>query len=374
MLKKPLALLALAALMAPAYATDYPITPQQRTTAQQVAQAGVPLAELAPGAPDLYTVRRGDTLWDISKLYLRSPWRWPELWGMNLDAVRNPHLIYPGQMLVLEKANGRARLRVGQPVGDGTERLSPRVREQALADVPLLALPRRLLAPFLTEAVVFEADALADAPVVVAGAEARVLMGRGQSAYVRGNVGDVRQWQIFRTPKPLVDPATGEVLGYEARHVGYADVSRLGGSGSDAEGNPTIIPATVVLGDLREEVNAGDRLAPAISREVGAYAPHAAPADASGQIISVYGDSLHAGVTQIVSINRGSANGVEPGHMLAIWTKGQTRVDPADGAQLVLPDERKGTLFVFRVFDRVAYGLVVQAALDVQPGDRLSAP
>ena len=107
----------------------YPITPQQRGTAQQVAQAGVPLSELAPNAPDSHTVKRGDTLWDISKLFLKSPWRWPELWGMNLDAIRNPHLIYPGQVLVLEKIDGRARLRLAQGGPDGTIKLSPRVRK-----------------------------------------------------------------------------------------------------------------------------------------------------------------------------------------------------------------------------------------------------
>ena len=104
-----------------AAAADLPVTPQQRGTAQRVAQDGVALSELAPGAPDSHTVRPGDTLWDISKIFLRSPWRWPELWGMNLDQIRNPHLIYPGQMLVLDTSNGRARLRMGRAVGTGTE-------------------------------------------------------------------------------------------------------------------------------------------------------------------------------------------------------------------------------------------------------------
>ena len=105
---------------APAGATNYPVTPQQRGTAQQVAQAGVPLSELSPNAPDSHTVKRGDTLWDISRLFLRSPWRWPELWGMNLDQIRNPHLIFPGQVLYLDKTGGRARLRVGQAVTEAT--------------------------------------------------------------------------------------------------------------------------------------------------------------------------------------------------------------------------------------------------------------
>ena len=123
---------------APAGATNYPVTPQQRGTAQQVAQAGVPLSELSPNAPDSHTVKRGDTLWDISRMFLRSPWRWPELWGMNLDQIRNPHLIFPGQVLYLDKTGGRARLRVGQAVGaDGNiVKLSPRVRGEPLDTRP----------------------------------------------------------------------------------------------------------------------------------------------------------------------------------------------------------------------------------------------
>ena len=101
----------------PGRGDEFPVTPQQRGTAQQVAQPGVPLSELAGNAPDSHTVKRGDTLWDISKIFLKSPWRWPELWGMNLEQIRNPHLIFPGQVLYLDKSGGRARLRVGQPVG-----------------------------------------------------------------------------------------------------------------------------------------------------------------------------------------------------------------------------------------------------------------
>ena len=119
-------------------AATYPVTPQQRGTAQQVAQNGVPLSELAPNAPDSHTVKRGDTLWDISKLFLKSPWRWPELWGMNMDQIRNPHLIYPGQVLVLDKSGGRARLRVAQEGPDGTVKLSPRVRSESLQGIPPL--------------------------------------------------------------------------------------------------------------------------------------------------------------------------------------------------------------------------------------------
>ena len=144
---------------ASALAATYPVTPQQRGTANQVAQGGVALSELAPNAPDSYTVKRHDTLWDISKLFLKSAWRWPELWGMNLAEIRNPHLIYPGQVLYLDKSNGRARLRMGQ-APNGTTKLSPRVRASELDNAGIPSIPFNLIEPFLNEAVIFETDAL----------------------------------------------------------------------------------------------------------------------------------------------------------------------------------------------------------------------
>src|ERR1700761_3621504 len=135
-----------------ASAQNYPVTPQQRATAQQTAQAGVPVSELAPNAPDEYTVKPGDTLWAISRLYLRSPWRWPELWGMNIDEIHNPHRIYPGQVLYLDKTGGRARLttpRGGAP--DGTVKLSPRTRFESLSGMALPTLNPSLIEPYLSE-------------------------------------------------------------------------------------------------------------------------------------------------------------------------------------------------------------------------------
>ena len=180
--------LAAACLAAPAHAQNYPVTEAQRATANQVAQAGVPLSELASGAPDRYTIQRGDTLWDISRLYLLRPWRWPELWGMNLDSIRNPHLIYPGQVLVLERRDGRATLRLAQDAGDrpvGTVRVSPRVRAQPLPDNALPTLQPHLIEPFLAEPLIVGEDTLLRAPRIVATTEERVLISRGDRAYAR---------------------------------------------------------------------------------------------------------------------------------------------------------------------------------------------
>lgn len=367
---------ALACLPAlPAWAVDFPITPGQRGTAQKVAEAGVPLSELAPNAPDSYTVKRRDTLWDISKIFLKSPWRWPELWGMNLEQIRNPHLIYPGQVLYLDKSGGRARLRMARPVNT-TDKLSPRIRAESLEDGAISSVPMNLIGPFLTDAVVFESNQLDTAPRIVATQEGRVLVSRGEKAYVRGDVAAARSWQVFRQPKPLKDPATGEVLGYEARHVGIADVVRAGETRSVADGKTEIVPATITLTRLREEAGVGDRLAPVTPPDYDAFAPHSPGGELSGQIISIYGDGLNAGQNQIVAINRGARDGVERGHVLALWQAGARKVDSTstDKAMLRLPDERQGMLFVFRVFERVAYGLILQVDDPVQIGDRFSRP
>ena len=184
-----LAVLAAAAWTgAGAQTSTLPITGAQRDTAQRVAQAGVALSELAPNAPDSYTVKPRDTLWDISKIFLKTPWRWPELWGMNLDQIRNPHLIYPGQVLYLDKTGGRARLRMGQAGGTDTSRLSPRVRSAAIGDGSLASIPFHLIEPFLNEAVIFQGNELEQAPRIVATQEGRVLLARGDTAYVRGEL------------------------------------------------------------------------------------------------------------------------------------------------------------------------------------------
>ena len=178
---------------------------------------------------------RGDTLWDISKLFLRSPWRWPELWGMNLEQIKNPHLIYPGQVLYLVKVGDRAMLRVGQPVGRRASRSATRSScRRACAPTrsttaPFPSIPLHLIGPFLNEAVVFSTDELATAPRIVASQEGRVLMSRGETAYVRGDLKGNRDFRVFRDSTPLVDPDTGEVLGFEARYVGTAEFVRDGG-------------------------------------------------------------------------------------------------------------------------------------------------
>jgi hypothetical protein len=361
----------------PAHAAgNYPITPDQRQTAQQVAQAGVPLSELAPNAPDTYTVKSGDTLWAISGLFLKSPWRWPELWGMNTDQIRNPHLIYPGQVLMLIKSDGRARLQVGRDVGGapgGTVKLSPRVRAESLYDGSIAAIPQHLIEPFLNEAVVLNGNELATAPRVISAQENRVWMSKGDLAYARGTMApDQQAYRVFREPKPLRDPVTKEVLGYEAVYVGTADLTRAGsGAGTKDE-----VPATLTITQVRQEVQAGDRLAPVPPRGYTSYVPHAPAGALDGRIVSIYGDAINAGPNQIVALNKGQRDGLERGHVLALWHAGRIVRDPTTPRreEVRLPDERQGQLFVFQVFDRVSYALILSSDGAVVPGDRFTQP
>jgi len=379
----PLALLAacLTTLaLSPAWAqtSKLPITAEQRRVADQVASAGVPLSELAPNAPDSHTVKPGDTLWDISKLFLKSPWRWPELWGMNREQIRNPHLIYPGQVLVLVKTGGRARLELAQGVGTAgnTVKLNPQMRVSALDANPIPSIPLALIQPFLTDTAVFDTDVLATAPRVVAAQDGRVVLGKGDLAYARGDFGGATDFRVFRTTHPLKDPTTNEILGYEAPYVGTADLIRTGEDRATPDGKTEIVPATLQIRQVKQEVGIGDRLAPAAERNLDRYVPHAPDKELRGQIAEIYGEALNGGQNQIVALNRGARDGVERGHVFALWRAGEAAVDKTgDRAQdIKLPDERHGLLFVFEVYQRVSYALIISVKDPVKAGDRFTEP
>lgn len=365
------------------------ITPEQRAQAQRVAQAGVPLSELAPSAPASYTVKAGDTLWGLSTLFLKNPWRWPELWGMNLEQLSDPHRLFPGQVLTLQKSQTRATLQVAaappaeEPLR--TVKLTPSIRTTPVEDQPIAAIPIHLIAPFLNEAEVFGALELEDAPRIVGGADARTLLGDGDLAYVRGELGDGRRFHLFREPLALTDPKTGEVLGYEASFVGAVDVVRGSAPGAAIQGGASVVPATVRIRDLRLEAGSGDRLLRPRQADFSPFVPHAPATDVDGQIISIYGGGLNAGQNQIVALNRGRVDGVARGHVLATWNAGRTDIDRTERMSawsfsrptrttLQYPDERHGQVIVFRVFDRVSYALVLNAREPLKRGDRFSRP
>lgn len=371
-------------------AQNYPITAGQRQTANEVAQRGVPLSELAAGAPDSYTIKSGDTLWAISGLYLKRPWRWPELWGMNLADIKNPHLIYPGQILHLERKDGLARLRLGNPVGSNgddmaTVKVSPRTRIEPLAANALPTLKPSVIEAFLAEPTIMDAETMQNAPRIVSAQEGRVLLSRGDRAYVRGAgltadvVGNL--YRVFRDATPMKDPDTGEILGYEAQYVGKAVLARTESSTEITEKNgdvkTAVVPATIDIVAAKGEMRVSDRLLPEPPRTLMTYTPHAVPSDMTGRILSVYGSAVvNASQNQVVAINRGVRDGVESGHVFGILKDGAVRVDKTDPerATMKLPNERIGLLMVFKTFERVSYALILDITDGVRVGDRLVAP
>ena len=378
------ALVAALALPASAQTADsrQPVTDAQRQTADKVASAGVPLSELAPNAPESYTVKSGDTLWGISSMFLTSPWRWPELWGMNKSQVGNPHLIYPGQTLNLVRtADGRAMVqmaggagsRAGSAAGTGargdTVRLSPRVRERdAESQRAISSIPHRLIEPFISQPMIVDANGLDSAPRIVASPDARVLIGRGDNAYARGVTDQaVERYHVFRPTRPLYDPddtARKSPIAYEAFYLGTAGVVKRG----------EVTTLTVI--ESKQEMGVGDRLVPVPPQTYVTYMPRVPTSQIDGRIASVYSGVNQAGGGSVVTVNRGSRHGLEVGHVLALLDTGATITDRTSASResVKLPDEFTGEVFVFRVFDNVSYALIMRTTKPVKVGDRVTPP
>jgi hypothetical protein len=380
----------------PVAAQNFPITDAMRGTANQVAQKGVPLSDLAPNAPDSYTIKSGDTLWAISRLFLKSPWRWPELWGMNLNDIKNPHLIYPGQVLILDRSNGMATLRLAggevnapEQVPGNTVRVSPRTRYEALSNVGLPTLRSSTIEPFLAEPLVVDESTLASAPRIVSTQEHRVLLSRDTRAYARGPADNPllddqarhKLYRVFRNAVPLKDPTTGEILGYEAQYVGKATLIHGESTTDTSENGKTessvVVPATIDITASKEEMRVGDRLLPEPPRQLQSYTPRAPAAAVDARVVSVYGSAVaNVAQNQVVSINRGASDGMEVGHVLAILKNGARVIDKTDPSLplMKLPNERNGLMMVFRTFDRVSYALILENTDSVRVGDRLINP
>jgi LysM repeat protein len=347
--------------------TRYPITEGQRSTADQVAQAGVPLSALAPDAPERYTIKRGDTLWALSSMYLTSPWRWPELWGMNKEQIKNPHLIYPGQVLVLVKDGGRARLELAQgPTGD--DRLEPRIRDVDDERAAIAAIPNNLIEPFLSQPLVLDPNGLAAAARIIATQEGRVFVGRGDDAYARGIVSDaVVNYNVFRPLKPLYDPddkVRKNPIAYEAFYLGTANRVRGGEI------------ATMRIDSSKQEIGIGDRLLPVERQQIISYVPKRPDTAIDARVISMYDGVRYAGGGQIITINRGANEGLVIGDVLQLWRTGETVLDRTAAKRefVKLPDERIGLAFVFRVFPQISYALIQRGTMPVEVGDRASNP
>lgn len=349
----------------------YPITEGQRKTADQVAQLGVPLSALAANAPDTYTVKRGDTLWDISSVFLVSPWRWPELWGMNKQQIANPHLIYPGQTLRLVKSDGRARLELaGGEAGQAGDvvRLSPGVRDLGGEREAIPSIPNRVIEPFLSRPAIVSPDELDKLGRIVATQDQRVYVGVGDTAYARGIADEkVERFAIFRPARPLYDPDDVErrrPIAYEAFYLGLGQMTK----GGDV--------ATLRILESKEEIGIGDRLVPVTRVPVINYVPRRPEQPIDGRIVSIYSGLNETGTQSIVALNRGARHGMQVGHVLELLDTGDTILDRTSVRReyVKLPDERIGAMFVFRVFDEISYALVLRVTKPVKVGDRFTQP
>ena len=343
---------------------------------------------LADDAPDSHVVVSGDTLWGISGKFLREPWRWPEVWRLNREEIRNPHLIYPGQIVVLDR-NGPT-LKLGKRIGAAGDRALyekrfPQVYSEP-ARVAIQSIPLRAIAPFLSEPLVVDEAEDAAAGIIVATQEGRVFTGPGDTIFATRIDPEVRDWNVYRKAKPLKDPVSGELLGFEAAYLGQARVSS--GAGvlvpDAAEGDTTVaspgsaIPASLVVTSFKQEIGKGDRLLPAGRPELPSYMPHAPEQDVSGRVVSIYNGVGGAGRHDVVAVSLGKRDQIEVGHVLALHrNRGETvyreeNVGPAQRYRL--PEHRYGLAFVFRVFDRLAYALVMESDGPAAVADSVRKP
>lgn len=333
------------------------------STTLAVAQSAAPI-ELASDAPDRHIVVKGDTLWGISSRFLKDPYRWPEVWRLNDEQVRNPHRIYPGQVIVLDRngLGGNPQLKLGT-----LYKAQPQIYYQSDRDA-IPAIPAGVIEPFLAQPLVIEEAALSGESRVVATDEGRVNAGQGNKLYAKG-IGKpaAKLWQVYRPGTVFKDPDTEEVLGYEAIYLGDARLLR------EAEGDEA---TTLEVTKGKIEIGRGDFLKVADKPELINYAPHAPRAQIRGKIVSIYGGVGEAGQFSIVAISRGKRDGIELGHVLAISRTGQTVTNRfEDKAESIrLPDERYGMLFVFRVFEKVSYALVMDSSRPVIPHDTVLTP
>lgn len=356
--------------------------------------------QLQENHPDRYVVVKGDTLWDISGRFLKDPWLWPQVWKMNRTEIKNPHRIYPGDVVVLDTSSGSPEFRLLHE----TVTLEPGVREEALEKAAIPTISPNIIEPFLSQPLVVDRDALEDKATIIGGPENRLVLSPGTKIYVdKIEEGDGLFWNIYRDGKTLVDPISKEILGVEAIYLGDAKVTQYGE------------PASAEIVRAKEEIFKDDKLLPAADNLAANFVPRAPDDQINGHIISIYSGVAEAGTNAIVTLNRGSDDGLENGHVLAIYREGKIikkskekiktiehdmeelknnespTVDEAtveenseatdagkdetlDYRVTKLPNERVGLLMIFRTFNRISYGLVMQASEPINVLDLVQTP
>jgi len=341
--------------------------------AEQVAAPKQEAIRVKPDSPRQYTVKKGDTLWDISSLFLQDPWYWPEIWNRN-PQIENPHLIYPGDVLTLVYINGRPQIlvnvgkasRADAPTGLRTVKLSPSIRRSDLqSSIP--TIPGDAVRQFLTRPRVVTKEELENAPYILGSDDNHLILGSGNRIYVRGELDKERvRYTVFRTGDELIDPDSGKLLGYEAIYAGEAHIDRYGD------------PAIGTLTRTEREVLIGDRLLPTDKSKINnLFFPKVPDRKLSGKVISLFDGLFGIAKFQIAVLNLGERDGMEVGHLLASYTSGDTvfdRFDPRREDDIKLPDERSGLVMVFRTFKDVSYALVLESSRVIRARDVVRTP
>jgi len=323
--------------------------------------------------PRTYVVKRGDTLWDIASLFLQDPWYWPEIWHEN-PQVENPHLIYPGDILTLVYVNGMPRIMVGKPVHATGEaaplsevKMSPSVRRNTL-EASIKTIPGDAIRQFLSKPRVVSKQELDNAPYIVGSDDEHLILGEGNNVYVRGEIDKERvRYTVYRPGTELIDPDSGEVLGYEGVYAGEVHISKYGD------------PAIGKLTFTEREVLIGDRLLPTDKSKIdNLYFPRLPDRKINGKIIHLTDALFGIAKFQIAVINQGDRDGLETGHLLATYTKGKQIKDKFDrngnSDVLDLPASRSGLMMIFRTFDHVSYGLILESTKVIHNHDLVRTP
>lgn len=340
--------------------------------------------QLAADYPREYTVKKGDTLWDIASLFLKDPWYWPEIWQRN-PQINNPHLIYPGDILMLVFVDGQPQIQLARPEdgvvrremqdqGTKVVKLSPSIHRQTLSEA-IPSIPADAVRQFLTRPRIVTAEEWADAPYIVGSDDAHLILGASNKIYIRGELDKERiRYSIFREGERLYDPDSEQLLGYEIIFAGEARINKYGD------------PSTGELLKSSREVLVGDRLLPTDNSSIDQqYFPRLPEKEINGKIISLFDAISSIAKYQIAVINRGSNEGMEVGHLLATYQAGgyardrfldRTSQKRGDEKKLdiLLPDERSGIMMLFKVFDKVSYGLVLKSTRSIRKHDRVEKP
>lgn len=341
--------------------------------------------EIKESVSERYTVQKGDTLWGIAGKFLKDPWRWPDIWRMNREQIKNPHWIYPGDVIVLDRADGQWRLSLERPA----TRMSPTVRTSPLDVEAIPSIPAGEIEPYLTRPLITGPNGLAGAAEVVAARDGRAVRGEGDIVYVVSmDPAGGDQWNLYRQGRTFMSADGKELLGIEQRYLGTAKVERFA--------SPVTVPminatqqnvSTVRITNAKEEIQDGDRMIPAPRGTLMSYAPHAPTRPIQAEVIATDRDAIEAGRGWVVTLDKGSADGLDVGTVLAIYRVIAPIPDPRiierpvdrpfeyhPDRWLKIPDERIGLLFVFRVFDRVSYALVLNTSDPVVVGNYVRNP